>query len=151
MTNNTVDLFNEKIDTLNNQFFSSLDDFRSSYILYHKNQNNEEYRSIFSKNSYNIDNIIKNSSILMNDIQKETNNVNKNVNDLDLDIKEEKEINEDLLFKIQQIKGSGKGSKIMNKNSKETYREQYVRNWTMFLGIFFLSYGIFSTFRVVNK
>ena len=147
MTNNTVDLFNEKIDTLNNQFFSSLDDFRSSYILYHKNQNNEEYMIIFSKNSYNIYNIIKNSSILMNDIQKETNNVNKNVNDLDTDIKEEKEMNDELLFKIQQIKGSGKGSKIMNKNSKEMYREQYVRNWTMFLGIFFLSYGIFSTFK----
>ena len=83
----------------------------------------------------------------MNDIQKETNNVNKNVNDLDTDIKEEKEMNDELLFKIQQIKGSGKGSKIMNKNSKEMYREQYVRNWTMFLGIFFLSYGIFSTFK----
>ena len=147
MTNNIVDTYNEKLDTLTNQFYSTLDDFRSSFISYHKDQSNEEFRRFFYQNTYIVDGLIKDSFILTNDIQKETDKVNKQVNELDKDIKEEKEINEDLVFKIQQIKGSGNSATLMNKNSKELYKEQYIHNWSMFLGIFFLIYGIYSIYR----
>ena len=144
---NIVNKYNEKSETYITQFYSFLDEYKASFVLYHKNPNNQEYRRIFSHNSYILDSINKNLYVLTNDIQKETDVINTKVNNLDKNIKREKQINEDLLFKLQQIKGNDNGALIMNDNSKELYKHQYILNWTMFLGIFFIAYGIYKVFK----
>jgi len=52
-----------------------------------------------------------------------------------------------LKYKISQIEGTDNGAVIMNENSKELYKYQYISNWTVFLGIFFISYSLYNVFK----
>jgi hypothetical protein len=138
---------NEKINTLESQFYSALDDYKQTYILYNKNMNNDEYNRLFNVSSIQLDSIIKDAFVFSKDIEKQTYELTNYVNNLDTRIKNNKNINKDFIYKLGQITGSTNGSNILNSNSKELYKYQYISNWTMFLGIFLIINALYYVFK----
>ena len=144
---NLVDKNNEKIQTYREQFFAVLGDYKDAYILHKKNPNNDEYERLYNVSSVQVDSIDKDVFGLSVNMDKELTKLNSYVSEMDNDIKQKKEINTDLKYKISQIEGTDNGAIIMNENSKELYKYQYISNWTIFLGIFFISYSLYYVFK----
>jgi len=132
------------LKTYSEQIIPVLDDYKKSYISYNIDPQNQEYATIFSVNSGNITSLNKDLFVTTNNIQRGIDELNKKNNILNKNIIIEKKNNNDLIFKLQQIEGVGDGSLIMIDNSKELYKEQYIYNWNMVIGILILI-GILMT------
>lgn len=148
---NIVDKNNEKIQTYREQFFAALGDYKDAYILHKKNPNNDEYARLYTVSSYQVDSIDKDVFVLSVNMDDELAKLNGYVGEMDKEIKQKKDINTDLKYKISQIEGTDNGAVIMNENSKELYKYQYISNWTMFLGIFFISYSLYIVFKTSSN
>jgi hypothetical protein len=127
--------FDEKIKATKDRFFSALDDFKKYYVFYHKNPEVDEYQNFFTNSKNQLQN-------LNADIFLVTNNIQKNIKDLDMEMRavttklnDEKELNEELLKLINRIKTTQDGSAIMIDDAKDEYNIQYYKNWEMFMGI----------------
>jgi len=148
---NIVDKNNEKIETYREQFYAALGDYKNAYILHKKNPNNNEYERLYTMSSAQVDSIDKNVFILSIKMDNDLEKLNSYVSEMDKNIKQKKEINNDLKSKLLHIEGNGNGSIIMNENSKELYKYQYVANWIVFLGIFLISYSLYNVFKNNNN
>jgi len=144
---NKVEKNYTNLKTYSEQIIPVLDDYKKSYISYNIDPQNQEYATIFSVNSGNITTLNKDLFVTTNNIQTSINELNKKNSILDKNIKIEKKNNNDLVFKLQQIEGEGDGSIIMNDNSKELYKEQYISNWNMIIGILILIGILMSIFK----
>jgi len=144
---NKVEKNYTNLKTYSEQIIPVLDDYKKSYISYNIDPQNQEYATIFSVNSGNITTLNKDLFVTTNNIQTSINELNKKNSILDKNIKIEKKNNNDLVFKLQQIEGVGDGSIIMNDNSKELYKEQYISNWNMIIGILILIGILMSIFK----
>jgi hypothetical protein len=144
---NQVEQNYSNLKSYSEKIIPALDDYKKSYVNYNVNPQNQEYATIFSINSGNITGLNKDLFVTINTIQKSTDDLNKKINILDNNLILEKKTNSDLVFKIQQIKGTGVGSKIMNSNSKELYKQQYISNWDMVFGILIISGMLVTIFR----
>jgi len=147
---NQVEQNYEKLNTYSQQIIPALDDYKKSYIFYHRTPENQEYANLFSIDSGNITTLNKNLFITSNDIQSHLDDLNIKITNLDKKIIVEKKHNNILVFKLQQIEGTGNGALIMNSNSKETYKTQYIANWNMFIGVCILI-GMLITIFKKNK
>jgi len=127
--------FNEKIKTIKDSFFSALDDFKKYYVFFHKNPEVDEYQNFFTNSKEQLQKF--NAEIFL-----VTNQIQKNIKDLDMEMRmvskkleDEKKLNEELMKLINQIKTTQDGSAIMIDDAKEEYNIQYYKNWEMFMGI----------------
>lgn len=137
----------EKLVTYSEQIVSILDDYKKSYIYYNTNPDNQDYAKMFSIDSGNLTALNKNLFVTTNDIQKDIDELNKKISELDKRLVKEKALNGELLSKLQQLEGKGNGSQVMNSNSKEMYEKQYISNWNIFIGIFIIIGMLASVFR----
>ena len=125
----------EKIKGIKNSFFSALDDFKKYYVFYNKNPEVDEYQNFFSTSKGQLQG-------LNSDIFLITNNIQKNIKDLDTEmaaisnkLKDEKDLNGELLMIINNIRTTEDGSATMIDDAKEEYNIQYYKNWELFIGI----------------
>jgi len=135
------------LKTYNEQIGPLLDEYKKGYINYHTNPDNDEYSRIFSVASGNFNTLNKDLFVTTNDIQSQIDNLNKQLSDLDTKISSEKTKNDNLVSQLKDLEGTGKGSIVMNKNSKELYRQQYISNWDMVLGILIILGALTMVFR----
>ena len=135
------------LKTYNEQIGPLLDEYKKGYINYHTNPDNDEYSRIFSVASGNFNALNKDLFVTTNDIQKNIDKSNILLTEMDENIKSEKTKNDNLVGQLKQLQGSGKGSLIMNKNSKELYRQQYISNWDMVIGILIISGALVIVFK----
>jgi hypothetical protein len=138
--------YNEQLDTLNNQFYSVLDDFKKYYIFFNKNPDYPDYITAYSQAKSTIHNI--NSNVFKIYSQAE-NSLNKLINDSKLindAIQEAKKEQTKLKNNLQLIKTNTNSSYVMISNYKETYNKQYIQNITTFFGLFLSTYCIFKVF-----
>jgi hypothetical protein len=140
--------FNEKIKTIKDSFFSALDDFKKYYVYYHKNPEVDEFQNFFVNSKGQLQK-------LNADIFLVTNNIQKNIKDLDTEMQmistklnDEKDLNEELLKLINRIQTTHDGSAIMIDDAKDEYNIQYYANWELFIGILFFM-GI--SVKLLNK
>jgi preprotein translocase subunit Sss1 len=103
---NTAQQNYEKINTYSELFPSVLDEYKRSYINYNKNPDYNEYSQIYSKNKGSLNTLNSNVFVLTNDIQKNIDNLNKQIVVLDSKITEEKNINSDLKKTWGSVKGT---------------------------------------------
>jgi hypothetical protein len=127
--------FNEKIKTIKDSFFSALDDFKKYYVFFHKNPEIDEYQNFFTNSKGQLQKL--NAEIFL-----VTNQIQKNIKDLDMEMRtvskklqDEKELNGELMKLVNQIKTTQDGSSIMIDDAKEEYNMQYYKNWEIFMGI----------------
>uniref|UniRef100_A0A6C0HD02 Uncharacterized protein n=1 Tax=viral metagenome TaxID=1070528 RepID=A0A6C0HD02_9ZZZZ len=138
------------LKTYNEQIGPLLDEYKKGYVYYYTNPDNNEYARIFSIASGNITALNKDLFVTTNDIQKNIDDLNVKLATLDTNIKKEKKENDHLVSKLVHIEGKGKGSQVMNSNSKELYKQQYISNWDMVVGILIISGALVTVFRKPN-
>ena len=138
------------LKTYNEQIGPLLDEYKKGYVYYYTNPDNNEYARIFSIASGNITALNKDLFVTTNDIQKNIDDLNVKLATLDTNIKKEKKENYHLVSKLVHIEGKGKGSQVMNSNSKELYKQQYISNWDMVVGILIISGALVTVFRKPN-
>ena len=127
--------FNEKIKTIKDSFFSALDDFKKYYVFFHKNPEIDEYQNFFTNSKGQLQKL--NAEIFL-----VTNQIQKNIKDLDMEMRtvskkleDEKNLNEELMKLVNRIKTTQDGSATMIDDAKEEYNIQYYKNWEIFMGI----------------
>uniref|UniRef100_A0A6C0HWL4 Uncharacterized protein n=1 Tax=viral metagenome TaxID=1070528 RepID=A0A6C0HWL4_9ZZZZ len=104
---NTAQKNYEKLNTYSELFPSVLDEYKRSYINYNKNPDYNEYSQIYSKNKGALHTLNSNVFVLTNDIQKNMDNLNKQIAILDIRISQEKSINANLKKTWSSVKGVG--------------------------------------------
>ena len=131
--------FNEQINNIKSQFFSALDDFTKYYVYYNKNPEVNEFQNYYANSKSQLQTMSK-------DLFLTTNNIDKNIEDLDNEMKNisiqlenEKKINKEMSELINNLQNTQNGSEILIDDSKTKYNIQYYKNVEIFIGILMLS------------
>jgi hypothetical protein len=135
------------LKTYNEQLGPILDEYKKGYIYYNTNPDNNEYARIFSVASGNVTALNKDLFVTTNDIQKNIDDLNVQLTALDKKIATEKNTNKHLLSKLQHLEEKNNGSHVMSSNSQELYKQQYISNWDMVVGILIISGALVTVFR----
>jgi hypothetical protein len=131
--------FNEQIDNIKSQFFSALDDFKKYYVYYNKNPEVNEFQNYYANSKSQLQTISK-------DLFLTTNNIDKNIEDLDnemtnisIQLENEKKLNKEMSELINNLQNTQNGSEILIDDSKTKYNIQYYKNLEIFIGILIIS------------
>jgi hypothetical protein len=142
-----VKQFYNELKTYSEKINPTLDEYKKAYIYYNTSPQNPEYASFFSISSGNITTLNKEVFVTTNNIQSLTEKIKKSSLILEKNIDNEKSSNHELVLQLQQVEGSGNGTAIMNGNAVELYKEQYISNWNIVVGIFILTGVLVTVFR----
>ena len=131
--------FNEQINNIKSQFFSALDDFTKYYVYYNKNPEVNEFQNYYANSKSQLQTMSK-------DLFLTTNNIDKNIEDLDnemtnisIQLENEKKINKEMSELINNLQNTQNGSEILIDDSKTKYNIQYYKNLEIFIGILIIS------------
>jgi hypothetical protein len=131
--------FNEQINNIKSQFFSALDDFTKYYVYYNKNPEVNEFQNYYANSKGQLQTMSK-------DLFLTTNNIDKNIEDLDnemlqisIKLENEKKLNKEMSELINNLQNTQNGSEILIDDSKTKYNIQYYKNVEIFIGILILS------------
>jgi hypothetical protein len=131
--------FNEQINNIKSQFFSALDDFTKYYVYYNKNPEVNEFQNYYANSKSQLQTISK-------DLFLTTNNIDKNIEDLDnemmnisIKLENEKKLNKEMSELINNLQNTQNGSEILINDSKTKYNIQYYKNVEIFIGILIIS------------
>ena len=131
--------FNEQINNIKSQFFSALDDFTKYYVYYNKNPEVNEFQNYYANSKSQLQTMSK-------DLFLTTNNIDKNIEDLDnemlnisIQLEKEKKLNKEMSELINNLQNTQNGSEILIDDSKTKYNIQYYKNVEIFIGILIIS------------
>ena len=131
--------FDEQIDNIKSLFFSALDDFTKYYVYYNKNPEVNEFQNYYANSKSQLQTMSK-------DLFLTTNNIDKNIEDLDnemmnisIQLENEKKLNKEMSELINNLQNTQNGSEILIDDSKTKYNIQYYKNVEIFIGILILS------------
>lgn len=133
-------IFKEKLQTLNQQLPAILDDFKKYYVLFNKDP--EVYQNSFRNIESNLTQLNSDLFIVSNDVHASTNELNKKLLDLNVLIKQEKEINKELKLKLGIIENKNNAATELLHDYKNIYSEEYLRNWALFVSILIVGASI---------
>ena len=144
--------FSEKLDSLKQQLPSILDDYEKYYVLYHKNPDYNEYQQSFQGIKANLNNVNSQLFILSNDVEKNTNKLNRYLVKLNKQIDIQKTKNTKLKKSFGNVEGENAATTEMINNYKEMYNNVYLRNWGLLLSIVIAGFAISKVYanKVVN-
>ena len=127
--------FNEKINNINAQFFSALDDFKKYYVYYNKNPEVTEFQNYYANSKGQLQSLSK-------ELVTTTNNINKSIESLDaemssnaIQLEREKKRNKELTKLVFNLENTQNGSEILIDDTKLNYNIQYYKNWELIAGI----------------
>jgi hypothetical protein len=127
--------FNEKINNINAQFFSALDDFKKYYVYYNKNPEVTEFQNYYANSKGQLQSLSK-------ELVTTTNNINKSIESLDaemssnaIQLEREKKKNKELTKLVFNLENTQNGSEILIDDTKVNYNIQYYKNWELIAGI----------------
>jgi hypothetical protein len=135
-----------KLETTTQKFNSALDDFSSSYLNYKMDPDYNEYQRIYINAQGVIDALQADVFIATNDVQKNVDNLNKLITDLNKKIAAEKIKQTALNAQLSQISSNSNGSGLLALQSKTLYFDKYVYNTTLIIGILILFYSLFKVY-----
>jgi hypothetical protein len=130
--------FNEKIKTIKSSFFSALDDFTKYYVFYHKNPEVNEFQNYFANSKGQLQQLNSEMFLVTNNIQQQIKNLDIEMRLVSHKLKDEKELNGELLKLVSRIQTTQDGSEIMIDDAKNEYNIQYYKNLELFMGIVIL-------------
>jgi tetrahydromethanopterin S-methyltransferase subunit G len=131
-----VEYLENNIKTLEEKLPAILDDFKKYYIFYNKTPTYNEYQTIFENLKSNLDSI--NSELF--DISTKVENSSQFISDqlmkMNILIEKEKSKNTTLKSNTHDLNNKYHGSKEMINEYKQIYNNKYLRNISLFVGIF---------------
>jgi len=84
--------------------------------------------------------------VLTNDVEKNIDDLNSKITELDNKIIDQKSINKDLKTRFANLNGTNNGAYELNDDTKELYKIQYISNITIVVGIIGVVGLLFSVF-----
>jgi len=139
--------FNEKINTIKSQFFSSLDDFKKYYVYYNKNPEVNEFQNFYANSKSQLQNMSRDLFVTTNNIDKQIEILDEQLEAISLQLGDEKQLNKEMMKLITGLENTHNGSELLIDDSKRKYNEQYWKNWEIFLGIIMVSVFIGKFFK----
>jgi hypothetical protein len=127
--------FDEKIESIKNQFFSALDDFKKYYVYYNKNPEVNEFQNFYVNSKGQLQNMSRDLFLTSNDIDKQIDILEEAIKTMSQLLKEEKQLNGELKTLLKNIHNTHVGSEILIDDSKVMYNQQYYYNWELIIGI----------------
>jgi len=144
--------FTQKLESLKQQLPPILDDYNKYYVFYNKNPDYNEYQQSFDRIQGNLNQLNSELFMLSNNVQSETDEVNKYLNQLNRFITIEKSIRSDLKKQLGNVESDKNATTEMIDNYKEMYNNGYLRNWGLLLSIILAGFAISKVYssKIVN-
>jgi hypothetical protein len=144
--------FNQKLESLKKQLPPILDDYNVYSVLYNKNPDYNEYQQTFNRIQGNLNQLNSELFMLSNNVQSETDKMNKYLNQLNTLITIEKSKRTDLKKKLGNIESDNNATTEMIINYKEMYNNDYLRNWGLLLSVVLAGFAISKVYssKLVN-
>jgi len=127
------EVYNNKLETLSSGLETLLSEFKKIYVIAKMNQGNQEYQNQFDNIKSSLDNLISKTYSISNDVEEETNNLNKQLININALIREEKEKNRVMKMKLGIVEDQNNASIEMINDYKTIYDKNYLRNWGLIL------------------
>jgi len=143
--------YEENLENLKQTFFSLLDDFKKYYVLSNKNIDVEEYQRFFLDSKTQLQKINKEILLTTNDIQKDILKLNKLVSLLNSKLGTEKELNNELIKLINNLKNSNNSSNTMLEDETFIYNSQYLHNFELMILILIIIFLIVKGLKLSTK
>jgi len=138
--------YNEQLESLNSQFYSLLDDFKKYYIFSNKNPEYQDYANAYAQVKSNIQNINSKVFKISADAESALTKLIDDATDINNKIDTEKQTQLKLKKNLGLIQPNTNSANLMIMNYKELYNEQYIKNITIFIGIFLSVYTILKVY-----
>jgi chromosome segregation ATPase len=144
--------FNQKLESLKQQLPPILDDYNKYSVLYNKNPDYNEYQQSFDIIQGNLNQFNSEVFMLSNNVQSETDKINKYLNQLNRLISFEKTTRSDLKKQLGNVESDNNATTEMIINYKEMYNNGYLRNWGLLLSIVLAGFAISKVYssKLVN-
>ena len=139
--------FDEKINTIKTQFFSALDDFKKYYVYYNKNPEVDEFQNYYLNSKSQLQNMSRDLFLTTNNIDKNIENLDTEMEGISIKLEDEKSLNIELMKTLANLEKTQNGSELLIDNSKDLYNTQYYYNWEMFIGILIVSGLLVKLFK----
>ena len=140
------EIFTRKVDTLQKQLPSILDDFNKYFVLYNKDPNYPEYKNMFNNIKQNLNTLSTSLFMVSNDVDLNIDKINKAFKLLDILIIKERETNRELKRKLGIVEQTSNSSTELINNYSEMYDADYLRNWGLFLSTIVVGISITKMF-----
>ena len=148
--NNFIDdsyTYNEKINGLESQFFSVLEDFKKYYVYYNKNPEVNEFQNYYSESKSQLQKISKNIINITNEIHKKIETLDEKMTKISKIINKDKQTLTELELLKKQLENTENGSEILIDDTKTEYNKQYYININLLVGISLISIMMIRLFR----
>lgn len=123
--------YEDKLVNLNAGMDILLDEFKKIYVITKMNPNDQEYQQKYQNTINSLTEVLSNLFTISNDIQVDTNNINKKLFELDVLIRTERDRNKELNEKLKMIQNTNNASSEMISDYKNIYNYNYLRNWSL--------------------
>jgi len=123
-----------------------LDEFKINYVLYHSEMENEEYFQAYMNIKNNVEQLNKDLANIENNIENNVVELNERMKQLNLLIQEERIKNRELKFKLGITENKYNSSEEMINDYVEMYNVDYLKNFSMIIGILGLSAFLYKNF-----
>lgn len=135
-----------KLSDIETQLPSLLDQFKTNYVLYHNETENDEYFQAYVTIKNAVDELHKGLTNIEGNIENNTVELNKRMEQLNLMIQEERMKNKELKFKLGITENKYNSSEEMINDHVEIYNINYLKNFSMIIGILGLSAFLYKNF-----
>ena len=139
--------FDEKINSIKQQFFSALDDFKKYYVYYNKNPEVNEFQNYYANSKGQLQKMSRDLFLTTNDIDKQIEILEEAIQTMATLLKEERELNGKLTTKINNLRNTNSSSELLIDDSKTIYNTQYYSNFELIVGILLMIGIMVSIFR----
>jgi methyl-accepting chemotaxis protein len=140
------EMFAQRIETLKEQLPSILDDFNKYFVLYSTDPSYPEFGTMFNNIKQNLNSLSASLFMVSNDVDANTDEINKTFKKLDVLITKERRQNRELRRKLGIIEEQNNSSKELIDNYNEMYDADYLRNWGLFLSTIVVGVSISKMF-----
>ena len=131
--------FDEKINEINSQFFSALDDFKKYYVYFNKNPEVNEFQNFYTNSKGQLQTINKSIIVITNSIDRSIENLDKSMSIISVKLEDEKMLNKEMTDILTNLKNTQNGSEVLIDDSKTNYNIQYYKNMQIHIGILIIS------------
>ena len=139
--------FDEKINSIKDQFFSALDDFKKYYVYFNKNPEVNEFQNYYATSKGQLQAMSKDLLSTTNNIDEYIKVLNDKMMEISKELEKEKLKNDKLMKHQNALQNTENGSEILIDDAKIEYNMQYYRNWEMFFGILIVLNIILRIFK----
>lgn len=139
--------FLSKINVLNDQLPSILDDFKKYYVFYNKTPEYDEYKQMFENIKSNLNTTNSSLNKINDSVVSATEDINEKLEALNKLIRHERIKNIALKRRLGREEEKYNGTDEMISNYKEMYELNYLRNWAIFIGILIVSLSFGKVFK----